>query len=66
MKTLDTFFKSTEALTSIFSSRSLQSSQLFPKSSSPFPKTMQSSLTSVEIIKNLQKRLEEIDQQCLI
>ncbi len=40
MKTLDTFFKSTEASTSIFSSRSLQSSQLFPKSSSPFPKTM--------------------------
>src|SRR6266540_5651505 len=63
MKTLDTFFKSTEASTSVFSS---QSSQLFPKSSSPFPKTMQSSLTSVEIIKNLQIRLEEIDQQCLI
>lgn len=65
MKTLDTFFKS-KASISVFSSQSSQLSQLSSESSSPSPKTIQSSLISVEIIKNLQMRLEEINQQCSI
>ncbi|GES98821.1 hypothetical protein PHYBLDRAFT_144584 [Rhizophagus clarus] len=60
MKTLDNFFKNTE----IRSSETLHSlrSSPFP-SSSPFPEITQNPLFSVD---NLHKRLEEINQQCLI
>ena len=68
MRTLDTFFKSTEASTSMSSSRSSRSSQPFPESiniSIP-PKITKNSLIPIETKTNLQIRLEEINQQCSI
>ncbi|RGB22007.1 hypothetical protein C1646_776834 [Rhizophagus diaphanus] len=60
MKTLDNFFKNTK----IRSSETLHSLRSFPfSSSSPFPEITQNPLFSVD---NLHKRLEEINQQCLI
>src|SRR6266542_1007380 len=57
MKQIDAFFRSTEASTSMFS---LQSSQLSLET------TQNSSLISIEITKNLQVRLEEVNKQCSI
>ncbi len=53
MKSLDAFFRSTEASTSMFS---LQSSQLSLET------TQNSSLISIEITKNLQVHLEEVNK----
>ena len=58
MKTLDNFLKNTE----IRSSKILYSLRSSPSSSS-FPEITQNSSFSVD---NLHKRLEEINQQCLI
>ncbi|PKY48739.1 hypothetical protein RhiirA4_464410 [Rhizophagus irregularis] len=66
MKTLDTFFKSSETLYSPRSSQSRSSpSQLSPSqsSSSLFSEIIKSPLFSVD---NLHIRLKEINQQCII
>jgi hypothetical protein len=59
MKTLDNFFKNTE-IRSSETPHSLRSSLSSP---SPFLEITQNPLFSVD---NLHKRLEEINQQCLI
>ena len=63
MRTLDTLFRSTETSTSKSLPESMQSLQ--PRS--PSPSSFQNpSLVTEEIKRNLQKRLEEINQQCSI
>ena len=61
MKTLDTLFLSAKASTNISLPQSLQSK--IPSSSSSFQNP---SLVTEEITRNLQKRLNEINQQCSI
>ena len=66
MRTLDTLFRSTEKSTSMPLSQSLK---LQSPSSSPFlsfKTTPNSSLISEEITRNLQIRLDEINQQCTV
>ena len=66
MRTLDTLFRSTEKSTSMPLPQSLK---LQSPSSSPFlsfETTPNSSLISKEITRNLQIRLDEINQQCTV
>src|SRR6266498_2896419 len=66
MRTLDTLFGSTKKLTSIFLLQSLKSQSLSPSPSPSFETISNSSLTSEEIIRNLQICLDEISQQCTV
>ena len=59
MKTLDTYFKSTEASTSIFISKSSRPLQVLR----PFSESLISSFQSLEITQNLQNHLKEINHQ---
>ena len=66
MRTLDTLFRSTEKSTSMPLPQSLK---LQSPSSSPFlsfETTPNSSLISEEITRNLQIRLDKINQQCTV
>ncbi len=65
MRTLDTLFKSTEKSTSMPLPQSLNPQSPSP-SPSPFLSTPNSSLISEEITRNLQIRLNEINQQCTV
>ncbi|UZO12515.1 uncharacterized protein OCT59_004048 [Rhizophagus irregularis] len=65
MRTLDTLFTSTEASTSMLSPQSLQPQFPLPSLFS-FSETQNRSLITKELTRNLQIRLKEINQQCLI
>ena len=66
MRTLDTLFKSTEKLTSMPLPQSLKLQSPFSSPFLSFETTPNSSLISEEITRNLQIRLDEINQQCTV
>uniref|UniRef100_U9UMZ8 Uncharacterized protein n=1 Tax=Rhizophagus irregularis (strain DAOM 181602 / DAOM 197198 / MUCL 43194) TaxID=747089 RepID=U9UMZ8_RHIID len=66
MRTLDTLFRSTEKSINMPLPQSLKPQSLSPSPFLSFETTSNSSLISKEITRNLQIRLDEINQQCTV